>query len=224
VREREWFELEDPAKKGATWRVDVTFLLSRWNCIYGRGCQGVLEKPQEVEGCCSFGAYFADDDDRKRVEAAAARLSPELWQHKSAGDRGIGKRKTRVVDGACVFLNREDFRGGMGCALHIGALAAGESPVDWKPDICWQLPLRYREEDNDVHIIEEFSQASWGEGGTTFCWWCTDAPEAFTARKPVFLTLETELRRIMGDGAYEALARYLTRRRRVPVVVHPAQR
>jgi len=32
---------EDPEEQ-RTWRFDVTFLLSHWECIFGRGCQGVL--------------------------------------------------------------------------------------------------------------------------------------------------------------------------------------
>ena len=49
---------------------------------------------------------------------------------------------TRVVDGACIFLNRPGFAGGAGCALHLAAVDAGESPIDWKPSVCWQLPIR----------------------------------------------------------------------------------
>ncbi|MCI4361418.1 MAG: hypothetical protein L3J91_06900, partial [Thermoplasmata archaeon] len=49
---------------------------------------------------------------------------------------------TRIVDEACIFLNRPGFPGGAGCALHRAALEQGERPLDWKPDVCWQLPLR----------------------------------------------------------------------------------
>ena len=57
-----------------------------------------------------------------------AELTAEVWQQHAAGagrkdrgprlDREEGARKTRVVDGACVFLNRPGFSGGAGCALH----------------------------------------------------------------------------------------------------------
>ena len=36
---REWISFEDPTEE-RTWVFDVTFLLSRWECIFGRGCQG----------------------------------------------------------------------------------------------------------------------------------------------------------------------------------------
>ena len=229
---REWFSFDDPGEEGTTWRVDVTFLLSHWHCIYGRGCQGILSEPNAVEGCCSYGAHYSDDDDRKRVTKAARRLKPEHWQLYDVGKRtGIGKTKTRKVGGRCIFLNRDDFSGGMGCALHIGALAAGESPIDWKPDVCWQLPLKLRDEGDGHYVIEEFGRSGFGPGGDEFYWWCTEAPEAFTAKRRVYQTLEDELRKLMGDPAYEVVAAYLDRRgngkrrrRSIPVTVgHPAE-
>ena len=80
----------------------------------------------------------------------AERLTPQQWQHHDIGHRKAGPTKvnkageikTRLVDGACIFLNRPGFEGGIGCALHTAALEAGERPLDWKPQVCWQLPLR----------------------------------------------------------------------------------
>ena len=48
---------------------------------------------------------------------------------------------TRLYRGACIFHNRVDHPGGAGCALHVAALRRGENPMDWKPRICWQVPL-----------------------------------------------------------------------------------
>ena len=113
---------------------DVTFLLSGWQCIYGRGCQGVLTGPaaELAQGCCSYGAHFTDDDDVARVKAAARTLTDDQWQFAATGRRGgvvrtqpDGTRVTRLVDGACVFLNRPGFPGGPGCALHRAALERG---------------------------------------------------------------------------------------------------
>ncbi|HEY1281909.1 MAG TPA: hypothetical protein VGF22_19660, partial [Acidimicrobiales bacterium] len=154
----EYLSFEDPQDQ-RTWVFDVTFLLSSWTCIYGRGCQGVLTgpAPEREEGCCSYGAHFIDDEDVATVEAAADRLTDEQWQHRRKGRRGgihrtdkDGTRITRLVDGACIFLNRPGFAGGAGCALHRGALDAGERFMDWKPDVCWQLPLRL-----DEHTAEQ---------------------------------------------------------------------
>ena len=222
--EREWYQFDDPALEGVTWRVDVTFLRSHWNCIYLRGCPSTLHDPVPAMGCCSYGAYFSTEEDRSRVAEAAARLTPEQWQYRGAGlGRGFGKKKTRVVDGGCIFLNRAGFPGGSGCALHIGALEAGERPMDWKPDVCWQVALRYREEGDGSYVIEEFSRSTWGEGGQDFRWWCTEEPAAYTAPSPLYRTMETELRGVMGDAGYEVLAAYLDRR--TPVTIrHPADR
>src|SRR5262249_27450334 len=75
---REWVSFDDPAER-RTWVFDVTFLLSRWTCIYGRGCQGVLTGPAEdlVQGCCSYGAHFTGEQDVARVEEAAATLTDD---------------------------------------------------------------------------------------------------------------------------------------------------
>jgi hypothetical protein len=61
------------------------------------------------------------------------------WQHRTAGLTGgwaeveDGERKTRVVDGACIFHNDRDFPGGYGCALHAWSLRAGRKPHTAKP-------------------------------------------------------------------------------------------
>ena len=150
MSDREWLTFED-GTEARTWVFDVTFLLSAWTCIYGAGCQGVLTGPaaELAQGCCSYGAHFTDEQDVARVEAAAATLTAEDWQFRDQGrKRGIvktnrgGERVTRMVGGACVFLNRPGFDGGAGCALHRAALARQERPMDLKPDVCWQLPLR----------------------------------------------------------------------------------
>src|SRR5882672_9454943 len=117
---REWVTFEDPKEEGRTWQIDVTFLLSSWECIFGRGCQGVLTgpAPELVQGCCSYGAHFTDAEDIARVEAAAQTLTVENWQFRAQGrKRGIwrktaaGEDVTRLVDDACVFLNRPGFPG-----------------------------------------------------------------------------------------------------------------
>ena len=78
----EWVSFEDPDEE-RTWVLDLTFLTSPWMCIFGAGCQGVLTgpAPELVQGCCSYGAHFADKKDLRRVEKAAAKLTPEQFQH-----------------------------------------------------------------------------------------------------------------------------------------------
>lgn len=236
---REWATFDDPVDKKRQWQVDVTFLASAWQCIFGCGCQGVLTAPtpERSEGCCSYGAHFTSEEDAENVEAIAGQLTAAQWQHLPAGRRrGVvarlpgGGRRTRVVEGACVFLNRPGFAAGPGCALHLLALDQGRHPMTTKPDVCWQLPLRntHRAEPDGTitNILSEFSREDWGDGGAEFAWWCTEAPEAFTATEPVYRSLEVELRAMVGDTLYETIAAYLDGRRDGSgrVAPHPAAR
>ena len=235
---REWATFEDPAD-GTRWEVDVTFLTSPWRCLFGCGCQGVLTgpAPELEQGCCSYGAHTTGPADRARVEEAAVALTADDWQFAARGRRqGVfvrsagGGWRTRLVDGACIFLNRPTFSEGAGCALHLAAVRSGQNPMLTKPDVCWQLPLRrsYRSEEDGTttSVLGEFGRTGWGEGGSSFAWWCTEAPEAFTGTVPVYRSLEPELRAMVGGRLYEQIAAYLqSRERSGPVPVpHPAAR
>ena len=89
----EWISFDDD-KLEQTWVFDVTFLESPWTCIFGQGCQGVLTGPAEdlVQGCCSYGAHFIDDEDVARVEAAAATLDVA-----NVGDSATTERGAKAV-------------------------------------------------------------------------------------------------------------------------------
>lgn len=213
-----------------TWIFDATYLRSSWKCIFGEGCQGVLEEPAEHlnQGCCSFGAHFVDDDDVVVVVKSAVRLTEKNWQLKPNADKkGFlkgtkkGETKTRVVDGACIFLNRPGFEGGAGCALHIGALEAGERPLDWKPNVCWQLPIHLEHSEDDTGyvttIVREWKRRDWGVSGDEFHWWCTDSPDAFVGREPVYKYLKDELIETVGAEVYDQLIEMLERPSNFPV-------
>ena len=143
----EWVSFEDTQRE-RTWMFDVTFLESNWTCIFGNGCQGVLTgpTPELEQGCCSYGAHFVDEKDRRRVEKAAKLLTDDQWQFKSKGKSGTTRVKkngeivTKLVQDACIFLNRPDFPRGSGCALHVMAIDNDESYIPLKPEVCWQLP------------------------------------------------------------------------------------
>ena len=121
---RAWVEFDAPGKKNQRYRIDLTWLTSKWTCIFGRGCKGIYDTAPD-SGCCTQGAHFTDKADEKRTLKWAAKLDPEHWQFYDVAQRkgatvksGDGERKTRVVDGGCIFLNRPGFEGGEGCALH----------------------------------------------------------------------------------------------------------
>ena len=213
--------------------VDATFLRSNWTCIFGAGCAGVLthDATELSQGCCSHGAHFVDDDDQATVIAAAERLTAQHWQFCGEGRRlGVidtdgTEPVTRLVEGACVFLNRPGFAGGTGCALHIAAVEAGERPLDWKPDVCWQLPLRLEHStDTSGHVtstLREWKRRDWGEGGAEFHWWCTDSPEAFVGGIPVHQYLRDEIVELIGPWAYARTVDLLCEPVALP---HPAVR
>ena len=229
----EWVSFEDP-EEARRWVFDVTFLLSGWQCIYGRGCQGVLTGPAEemVQGCCSYGAHFTDDDDVARVLKAAQTLTDDQWQFAATGRRrGVvrtqadGVRVTRMVDGACVFLNRPEFPGGPGCALHRAALEQGVAPLELKPDVCWQLPLRREDTSDDAgwvtSTVTQWDRRHWGDGGEEFHWWCTEAPEAFRARQPVYVDPPAGADRHGGRGRVRPPGRLSRRRGKPPASRSP---
>lgn len=232
---REWVSFDDPGED-RTWVFDVTFLASRWACIFGAGCQGVLTgpAPELAQGCCSYGAHFTGPEDESRVEAAAETLTASEWQFRSQGRRrGIiktspsGERVTRMADGACIMLNRPGFATGPGCALHQAAIARGERPMDTKPDVCWQVPLRREDRDDaDGRVISticEWGRRQWGAGGSEFAWWCTDAPEAHVGDRPVYQAMANELTELVGVIIYAKLVDYLSQRHRgAAALPHPA--
>jgi len=116
----------------------------------------------------------------------------------------------------------------VGCAFHIAALEAGERVLDWKPDVCWQLPLRV-DNHTDAYghvtsILREWKRRDWGEGGFEFHWWCTDSPKAFVGRQPVYEYLRDEISELVGPSVYALLARELRDRRRRVALPHPAVR
>ena len=238
---RELVEFTDPNDSEHLIRIDLTWLCSRWSCIFGRGCRGILaDRPDD--GCCSHGAFFSDTADEKRVNKAARELDPSVWQYAHRARRGIAvrdsvgaddkRRRTRTVDGACVFLNRPGFDGGEGCALHALALRTGRHPLETKPDVCWQLPIRREQEwldraDNTrvlVSTITEFDRRSWGEGGHDLHWWCTTSPDAHTGGDFLYVSYAAELTALLGKAAYAEVSRLCTARLAAgPLVApHPA--
>lgn len=233
----EWVRFDDE-DEDRTWAFDVTFLTSSWSCIFGAGCQGVLTGPAAdlVQGCCSYGAHFIDEDDVARVERAAATLTADEWQFIDEGRRGgivetndDGDVVSRLVDDACIFLNRPGFPTGPGCAIHYAAVARGTSYVETKPEVCWQLPLRRDEAVDDAgHVtttITQWDREHWGGGGEEFHWWCTEDPAAFAGKASVYVSMAEELTAMVGAEVYARLGAYLaTRKRTGTPIAHPTVR
>ncbi|MBW3657239.1 MAG: hypothetical protein KY457_01275 [Actinobacteria bacterium] len=230
VLQREWVTVVPPHDDHLHYTFDVSFLLSDYTCIYGAGCQGVREEPDEVVGCCLHGAYLNEDDDPAELtRLVEEELTPETMQfHAEALAGGVlteddeGEVHTRIHRDACIFQNRAGFAGGIGCALHHLADRRGEHHMTHKPVVCWQLPLHRTIEERtandgaplEVHTIAAFERGHWGEGGADFGWYCMDDDTAFVSDRPVYVSMEHELREMVGDAVYDELADYLDARRR----------
>jgi hypothetical protein len=202
------------------WRFETGFLRSNWTCIWGHGCRGILDvpSPELQQGCCSVGAQLDGPDDAMTVSAYAATLGPAVWQYHDAVDADdvfsdATRTNTKLVDGACIFLNRPGFPGGAGCALHLAALAAGESPIDWKPSVCSQLPIRVDwhplADGRESATVRRWSRADWGPEGDTMAWCCTEEDETYVGDRPVIESLADELVTIAGHEVVVELRRRL---------------
>jgi hypothetical protein len=202
------------------WRFDRAFLTSNWTCIWGRGCLGILDQPAEAlgQGCCSVGAELGDEDESRMISALAAMVPLGRFQHHAeAASGGVFSDETctntRVVDGACIFLNRPGFAGGAGCALHLAAVDADESPIEWKPSVCWQLPVRVDWEPTDdggeQATVRRWTRADWGDEGEAMAWCCTEGDRAYVGDRPVVESLGAELEDLVGSTVYVELRRRL---------------
>ncbi len=238
---REWVEFADPGDPDHIVRADLTWLLSRWTCVFGTACQGII-KGRAADGCCSHGAFFTDADDEKRLRSAARKLTAEHWQHYRRGFKNYtemdtvdgttpARRTATQLDGPCVFLNDANFAGGGGCALHGQALRDGVHPLEYKPDVCWQLPVRRdqtwttRPDGSRIllSVIAEFDRRGWGEGGHDLHWYCTSAPDAHVGTEAMYLSYKPELIALIGAKAYDELARLCAAREASGLIaVHPA--
>jgi hypothetical protein len=203
------------------WRFERDFLESNWQCIWGDGCHGIasVRNAEAALGCCSLGADLDGIDEARLVAALAAALPAEQFQFHDHAERvGIfsdaSRTNTAVVDGGCVFLNRPGFSGGAGCALHLAALAAGESPRDWKPSVCWQLPVKVDWEpvgdDTEVATVRRWARRDWGDDGVAMAWCCTEETEAYRGDRTVIDSLAGEIEEIVGTTVFVELRQRLS--------------
>src|SRR5690606_38209961 len=119
-----------------------------------------------------------------------------------------------------------------GCALHALAIRLDINPLETKPDVCWQLPLRrtFREverQDGSEYTevtITEYDRRGWGPGGHDLDWYCTGNPVAHVAVEPLYVTSAAELVALMGEQGYAELVRHCEAhvRSRSALALHPA--
>ena len=112
---------------------------AKFECIYGRGCDGI---------CCQNGRPGVYPDEVERLDANLSKFLPELRPEarKLVEKRGYlsNRRKNdlpmlRVVDGWCVFFHQ-------GCVLHKIGAAEGDK-YRYKPAPCALFPLAKNDAD-----------------------------------------------------------------------------
>ena len=200
---RAFVEFVDPADEEQVFRCDLTWLTSGYTCIFGQGCQGIYADSPDV-GCCTLGAHFSDADDEQRVAAYVAQLTPEQWQfHPQRPVRGRrlgrGRRGRRAQDdrrgarrpvGVRLPQPRRTSRPAPAARCTAWPWQQGRNPLETKPDVCWQLPIRrtfrtVERQDGTSYTevsIGEYDRRGWGPGGHDLDWYCSGNTEAHVRR------------------------------------------
>ena len=197
------------------WRVERDFLRSNWTCIWGRGCLGILDEPAEElnQGCCSVGAEFGDTDEAMLISA--------LRRHARAGALPVPRRRRRTVASSTTpaptpgsSTARASSSTGPGSRAAPAARCTSppstpaSPPIDWKPSVCWQLPVRVDWVDlgdgREQATVRRWSRADWGDEGETMAWCCTEGDRAYVGDRPVVESLADRAR---GDRRHHGLRR-----------------
>ncbi len=93
--------------------------------------------------------------------------------------------------------------------------------------MCWQLPTRRSYENRTyddgkevlVVVIGEFDRRAWGPGGHDLDWSCSGNTEAHVGTEPVYKSNRDELVALLGQPAYDELARHCEARERLMLSV-----
>ena len=223
---RAYVEFVDPADEDQVFRCDLTWLTSSYMCIFGQGCQGIYADAPDT-GCCTLGAHFADKDDESRVaayvaaaDAGAVAVPPRARREEGRLGREGRRRRAQDADPA----STRDSRRASSTIAQTSAPARvarstasrceqGRNPLETKPDVCWQLPIRrtfrnVERQDGTTYTevaIGEYDRRGWGPGGHDLDWYCSGNTEAHVALEPVFVTHEAELTELMGVSGYAEL-------------------
>ena len=147
-----------------------------FECIYGRGCEGL---------CCTNGRPGVRPEEARRIDANLGKFLPELRPEARelierdgylSNRHKDGLPMLRVVDGWCVFFHK-------GCVLHKVGAAEGDKHR-YKPAPCALFPLAK----NDAG---EWYVRQWGVQGEVWDMFCLN-PKASTV--PAAESLQEEMR------------------------------
>jgi hypothetical protein len=134
----------------------VNAATATYECVYGRGCDGV---------CCRNGRPGVGPDEQAAIREALSRALPRLRPEARAAIEADGflSRRTnragpmvRVAGGWCVFFNA-------GCVLHQLGVEDGD-PYRYKP---WQCALFPLDKEKGVWYVRQWGVR--GEEWDLFC-------------------------------------------------------
>ncbi len=145
-----------------------------FDCIFGRGCDGI---------CCKNGRPSVPPAEQKAIRAVLRRALPHLRPEarkliEASGFLSkrtkIGHPMVRVSEGWCVFFNK-------GCVLHKIGAEDGD-PYQYKPTQCALFPL---EKGDDGWYVRQ-----WGYEGEEWDLFCLNPKES---KRPAVETLAGEV-------------------------------
>jgi hypothetical protein len=83
--------------------------------------------------------------------------------------------------------------------------------MDWRPTLCWQVPIRVDENQDGTKTLRRWRRSDWGERADRLAWCCTEhsqpegLPSAYVGEVPVAVSLNSEIRGIVGPEIAQAL-------------------
>lgn len=227
----EWIEFPDPEDEDHRYRVNVSFLMGSWHCLFGRGCPSLLNVAEDYAmGCCERGVTLSAEDVQNLpqwVDQMTEQDADNIAHIREKGwfttNRGV-VAKTRKLGDRCIFANRVNGPANApGCAFHVLANRLGVSHIKTKPEICWAVPLWIKDHQDysTTHpvlttTVSGVDADTWGGGEDQdgqrghMGYWCMDTPDAYLGnRPPLVLRMDEELRAMLGDKIVDRILELL---------------
>ena len=223
---REWIEFADPADPDHLIRADLTWLLSRWTCIFGRGCHGIIAGPGRRRLLLARRVLHRRGRREAGHGAAAKLLTPQTWQHYRRGLQELHRdgHGRRHEPGPAHRHPARTARASSSTTPTSPAAAAARCTARRCATACtrWSTsrtcagscrsaatrsgPSGPTARRSCVTVLAEFDRRGWGEGGHDLHWWCTSSPDAHVGSEPMYLSYGPELTALIGEKAYDELA------------------
>ena len=208
VDTHEWVSFEDEDEE-RTWVFDVTFPDQQLEVHLRRRVPGCAHRPRTRAGAGMLQLRSPPDRQEGRPARREGRQDPHGRRvgeprHQEDGDPHQQARRTGdpPAGGRLHLSQQPRFRRRPRLCAPLGRASRGVNPLTYKPEVCWQLPLRREDQvEDDGHVvstIRQWDRRHWGKGGEEFHWWCTQDPEAFVGTKPVYEEMEAELTEMVG--------------------------